>query len=1427
MDEDASLTYIPDSEADEDEDYIWWPDRCLGDWIGPIRDLSRHFQTEEASVRRWDENAVHERREIVTQRLRSFRKRTAIQKNPYSLDRIRHKQLLMGFEIPVASLSSRGRFREDSSNLRSQPDASIQDSESRVVTNNEELSEGENVEEIESPYDLDQDHLAEQFEPSQAATEHDDNEDLYYRGRHISIQSGFQGILPKVAWKKALTDSTQPSIKLKKRERKEGKGVAKRKSAKGRLLHDVMLPGDLFIADDKISIEDEAPQQIYNSGSDFKIMEYQSISDNLNARYENAYAFDSLSDREELSDFSSTPFTFPFDVNYEREKGLAEPDSYEDSFVLDAEINELSKASITSKKSNGNSIDAMLSANRNRTKRTISETTLHLDHGTTNRGSASAATAIKTRRNTVRYKRGNRDHLRSAVVKKSVGKSKLGPKRVNGNFIKLGGDINEERTPQFQTVQQEDDSMSETLRHNRRSIASLSGFVTSLASSKLTAFETAVEKEGERFAIIKKPGRRQGTLATENNLFFGDDGKSHQIIKCPLEPHISGFMGKLADTVDFTLSGQPFKLSKFDSNIAATLKAMFNHIIEKGSSDIEIFLMNESTVKILVQLDNPGLWVIIDDFHKNFRSKANSLRGRAKPIHFYQIVLCQVMLLEVRRYSSTSQILAREITRKVLDHIVSFFKLLSKCSDMDLNNEVLEKSYDMLSNVAKNINQNSELWDKLALCSFPPRIATIVATHFTTDKACWPVAELEQTFTSAKEWLGFVHYCVTCCQWKVDSVLIQIFYNFFKARKFRNFEEDVETDAKLPIYGTPAWRTPSETVFNVFLDMIGSCNLSIVQIERVTPLGQIISLNDLGLLANRINLLLVLATQASSNFEPKFEDLCQPYFKPEGVLHAVPVQFLDLILTGFYSLLQINAYKGLVTKARVISMAFHHVSKLKGLSGNRVWPDFLQRIYLTTNKLGKSTPFVLKALYPALMFMVKRKDRSDSIPLLRLFEKNLSVLDPAWVITHLHQVFANLASEDDFLFRFYFTTTKFLASEKVITWWSVLNYSSFGSLRDYRVLFCTKIIENCDESSFFQIRHKLLQTAIDLLLQRADLHFIRFLKALSRKDNEFKMTTSLTFTSGQFEIITRTLKAFKKVKDRSFVESFIHNLKEEFLVRPHKKSLIMDITKFLNSEFVDSVRSNLDFIFLKSQFNISDVETQKSIFREVLFCQKNDTERALFIEEEFLKIGVRILSLQPFIDKLRSSIGTGLYSNDYIFLARLLEANVLAGNGVITELQWFVLLNLIQLLNEILELNFCQVTSTDFKGLYGLHVTLCQVFYGPRFISNGSPTECKFCKELCLFLTRNLTITSGFSEHSELLTLCDEFLRDPINTSQKQSTNELRYPIEKLLQAYGPSTHSELQMQDDLLDLRADIDVSLTKLSKVVTSEAVEQNLIC
>lgn len=239
-------------------------------------------------------------------------------------------------------------------------------------------------------------------------------------------------------------------------------------------------------------------------------------------------------------------------------------------------------------------------------------------------------------------------------------------------------------------------------KRKKKKVPAYPSLPTNVESRRKLIFNTVVEVPTNRYAFAKS---NLGNINNINHPIELEEENINQefgpimivldsiLLKKPFEP---------PNLIKIELPGKIYSLSKLNpADIGSSLRDMFRVIIDRGIIDTELVRFNESLVTFLMHLDMPELFDSIGEFHREFRSKVNSLRKKAKPIHFLQIATCQLMFLEISKYNKISTAVKLEMDAKIVDHIVSFFKLLSVCYDSVTKHpmQYLYTSYYILSSI--------------------------------------------------------------------------------------------------------------------------------------------------------------------------------------------------------------------------------------------------------------------------------------------------------------------------------------------------------------------------------------------------------------------------------------------------------------------------------------------------------------------------------------------------------------------------------------------------------------------------------------------------------------------------------------------------------------------------------------------------------
>lgn len=1452
---------IPDSEAEEDEVILWRPsnreetdtkieletssspEHIIEDHLYPSLLFTGAVTTDSGL--------------LATDRYkRMLRKRKAIQKMPYSLDRIKHRQLLQGYDVTNFDLVS------NDVTLPTKPathPAEEKNSEARVMstTNNDDLEwrdgmiENDSYENEKVTEDED-DNLILNCQKSRHRIIHTDEDNdeegsddkepldsqMMFRGRMVNIKTGYRGILPRIAWEKSLKSSTNGSAKRKRDFREERKGIAKRKKIPHQHLQDDELLNELIVPDDQVEEEVSFSDGPYDQQGTASDNDLGVVGDYFEEKYSKSYHFDNLSDEEILSqptddfmsDFNANetiqkfqrydtgPGKYPTDLDGNSDGELS---NYNDLHIIaENNFSDRSLSDDGAEECNQFSIDAMLykanRVSRNENKgpknmRNSSGPTKEVDTGRKEHGKRRKSAGRSTTSRTRKPLQNN-----TAPTYRMMGDNKLCFQDLDqseaANIITVSESAGAVLAGNEENFDNRQGSKKGKKRRKNKKILqyfqTIPNDTTSELVRKVNTFTTVVEGTSNQFALTKRKSKL--TPALENgkadlNNSGNNELSSSEVFKSTL----FGSTFNPPDIVPILLSNNQYILSRLSSDIKEKLREIFNHVVNIGATDSELLKLSRSITEFLFLLNQPAVYEIIDEFHRNFRSKVNTLRERAKPIHFYQIAICQVMFLEVSRYTNVAVSTSIEMEKKIVDHIASFFKLLSRCyaTVIEGNIDLLVESYNIVSLIVQSLGGTKTVWELLSTNTFPPKIALVLTNLFPTTEEHWNITKPDQTYQSALQWTKFVRDCTRLCHWEITSEVLLKFYDFFKKRKFQDFEEEERQNKGIYPIISLEFEIPNTTVFNGFLRTLNSSKLSPATLERITPLGNIANLRSLSLLANRINLIITLAIHAPNNYEKRFNELVAPYFVEDSTI-SIPKLAFKCILEGITSILEVNASKNLLSKGKSITLVWKALKKMNDASLNDIWDNFITNLSSIFRNLDRSKPVLLRTLYPILHSMLKEKHKmSNLFSMLEIYTQNLQILGTNWVQSHLFQVLAAPANKSVKVLDFYCTVLKYLADENAVTWWSIFNYNNFDGNETIKLFYYYKLVQFCDPSTFLQIKNTMFTTAIDNLLKRSDSLYQKFLIELSNKDYRF----NINFTDGTFvtqlQIIKRTISALHKASYHDLIRKFIANTKTSFLLEPNRRDFYVNVVKFLNSNFVDQIKGSHDFLYLKNEFGISNAETEKSAFRELLASHKDQLEKAAFVENEILQTYIHGLKPADLLEKLESSFGTNVYENDFKLFTELVRANTLANSIHKSDIQWIALNDFINLINTTLSKRYYQTTPNEFFELCKLHKFLCQNYRAKQCLETPRAIMLQYYIKICDFQINMLHMSSGFFENGLLKRFTKDFLSNTSAVTEPLDSGPLITTVKNLLDDANSKIHldSHTYGETELLlpDLRA------------------------
>ncbi|AEY98180.1 FAFR496Wp [Eremothecium gossypii FDAG1] len=800
--------------------------------------------------------------------------------------------------------------------------------------------------------------------------------------------------------------------------------------------------------------------------------------------------------------------------------------------------------------------------------------------------------------------------------------------------------------------------------------------------------------------------------------------------------------------VEVRVSDRCYSVSTLAGDLKRALEGVFQHIVDLGATPEELITISRQLSEFLCFLDRVEVYAVVRDFLQNFRAKVGQLLDRAKPIHFYQIAVCQFWVLEMSKYSSVTAATRLEMENGILDEILVFFSLLSQSywslPKVDLH--LLSESYKVLSCIVSHLGRLPALWQRLASQSFDPHIAEILVEYFPSRTATWSIVKADNTFASAEKWFMFINRCMASPRdWVVDETLLLQLYDYFKTRKFMDFEEESQ-EKEYPIVCIRALEE-RKTLFNAFLQMLHSADLSPVTIERMTPLGNLKTLSSAALLANRLNLLMVLASKAKRSYEKRFEELLGPFFEHRSS-HLSP-SFLSIMLNGQYAMVRISLQKKVELKGKSVLLLWNLI---KDQTSNRTlleWEIFLNNLNNLSVEQHELPIDMLKNMAPIMHNMLTTGSQFKLLHrLVRLYIKSLSCLSPEWIQNHLFRLLATPARKDETLLDSYCLVIKHLAEHNVITWWSVINYNMFEAEDSIMLLYYTKICKYSDAIFFEEAKKFLYGKSLDFLLKGTSVKLQYLLISLSQRDPIFQIDFGGQVELSQLQTVKKVIRAFGKASYADLIVEFTRKIRDAYLSFPCKRDFYYHTLNFLNNNYVDVVKNTHEFTYLKSEFSISDEETEKSAFREHLSSLPDDNSRCAFIEQKLMQGLAHGTCLEGFITKLKSSLEVSVFDNAEKSFVDMIRCHPLQPPVHILHIHSVYVL--LKVLNEYLDIRCGLVTPDSFYELMSLflHVTHTKTISVRE--DNKPNFELLMEVEILKFQRTMVALSQGFSEGRDL-----------------------------------------------------------------------------
>lgn len=1256
----------------------------------------------------------------------SLRKRTAIQRMPYSLERIRHRQLLEGFDvtsfnsvmndIPLTEYESRKANRI----LAVNQDGEVADGEDQEDSSYNNVT---NDVVIEDDYDTTgtAKNLDDQFNSS--ASDSDSSEEMIVRGRKINIRTGYRGIMPRMAWEKEISKKEERKKKKRKKilPKIAPKGLAVKKKSSNNY-QDNELINDIIVADNGISEIDNSAH-IYRS----QILEndLQKELQDLDAYYTEKYNHDYVSDYDIDSDLGLSPIAIDIPEFHDSYKSFTASPKSEDSGHRSLEF-----------------IDSIDVGNDEAIEETNIEKLYpsarmhsYTEHKSENKRGIHSNNRMKTKprsktnkENTIKQR-----STRPFLVRRSNYSNKNNVIPISDNGIR-------------NTVAKMGKHNTPKKKLRKRTVRLVPK--QTLSTNSIT-FNTVVEKEGTRYAMLNQKSSHKlvdQNIGAEHNkqMVLSEEFKVLDVLNDNIQ-HIP------PASIMLNLGSTNYRISRLDvNNIVSTLGNVFSFVVDQGVTDSELLNINKLISEFLIHLDVPAIYPVIQKFHKEFRSKVSSYREKSKPIHFLQIAACQLFFLEIARYNNVSSTKRKEIEESILNHIVSFFKLLSLCyeSVSKFEKNYLYESYNMLACIIDILKKKDKLWTLLETEQFPPHLSQIICNIFPRKIEMWDILLLENSFVGVTNALSWVKYCLRFCGWSISEALILKFNQLFRKRRFSDFWEESTLSQQNRVLKTCESSIPGNTVFNQYLALLQVSSTTDSLLEKVSPISNLSVEDSLSVVINRFNLLLVLSHKSRINMEQQLNSLLVTLSsksflskKDSSALSKIGISSVN----AMFALLNNNHAKGLSFKGKGIICIYN-----MGLVKEHIWQKFIKKMNDNIDLVSMPNyNSIIKQLFKCFTLTAENDNSFIGDSLLQLLLRLLPQLDDTWIKTHLFANVKSRAQSSFFYTKCYYNIGRYLIEKSILNWWSFVTYNGLIDGSDEQFYFYLIVTEKNDDKSFNTVKQYLISNCFKQLRISNSGYFKKvFYKLLERVCGlklHYPKIRDILNSPASIRRITKVLKSL------SYNEAIIEFIK---FVSSNCEGIemekIQEIIEFFNNNYGgDLLKDSQEFIMLKSKFLTNDEQTDiaefKAAFSKTLTLQNQIKllDTSFLFSKSFELMEMRILLLLdqvPSILKiLYKIISAHIYLTDENTSANVIKIIIAA--------------YYLRYITQHLKSHFGLCSKEDFLQLCKLFKLICEKNAKIGNMPNKGIYFCE-CIEFQLIM---LQIAEGFSEYTQLRKMSDRF----------------------------------------------------------------------
>lgn len=1329
---------------------------------------------------------------------RSLRKRTAIQRMPYSLERIKHRQLLEGYDVSSFDTVSNhvdtsALEKRNKSDTTLAPTKNTMPQNSNIMNYEDELFDyNMEIPSEDSDFSFEEDNhdigvrnqndehndditlLSSSIVPETKNTSDTDSDDILFRGKRLKVKTGYRGILPKMVWERQFSSVGIKSRPVKRKPKlQDRKGVALKKKTKTTTTQDNSLLNEL-ISDDNAS-DDSDEFDIYHQAQNTEVQDTPALAE-LDKYYHEKY------DNNYLSDTSFTKVT---DNSTLAKGNKTEPYQRSSLSDIDNELiyvdsDENTNSDILEDNSGG--FDPLLSSIRRSGLSKISNYERHF-HREDNQ-------PLNRKKKVTNYKKPN-------SIKRMSIKSYRHPRIRASNIKNVSKNIPYPTDPLSTHNAKHNKNVNEIEKEEKKRERKKNHYSSNRNS---TTYNTVVEALSRKF----------GSTSHKNSTLTREQDISNDFTIIPESPTLDildVFFKKTSltppDTVSITLNNEIYILSRFNTNeFEDIVRKILNRIISEGCSEEELFDIFKKITNILWRLNIPSICAIIEDFHFTFREKLNSLRQNAKPIHFYILAVCQLMLLEVSKYSNVALVNKEKIGKMILNHIASFFSILSVCYDKinKGNTDVLNQSYDILATIIDELNEKEELWNILNEKSFIPDVVRLLCNIFPTRKPQWEVIKFEGNFTDIRKTLSLIHYCYFRLKWEVPNSVILKLHEVFKIRRFCDFKEEKSLSQRNKARTNPDTIYSCKTTFNGYLLLLSYMEISNSLLEKLTPISRIISEDTSSALVNRFNLLILLAYKSKLNYENRFElilnQLGELNFTTTNISEADNKQVCQAVLNTIIFFLRNNCQKQIPMKCNVVSMAYMNIIRTSPIK-SQLWSIFLIKSRQVVSNYKNIWPRFNKALYKCFVaFNDEIDDRHMFSLYLDIYMDNLRATSSKWLQANLFPFLKRKSEVSIEYVDYYCQIGEYLIKNGDLSWWQLLTFNKFDdSDEDTRYYFNSKIIDLCDPISFSNIEidfYTLIVTKIETSIDNEK--FWQFCVKLLQKTTKIKNDNVITMIMRERNMINyvpfwkRLFKNLGDLKFKDLIKTLMDKISNLYGNGKIDHSCMRAIMVYLDSNFFEDLQDIRCFNYLREVFNISNKEMENNEFKKTIGQLPSIMDQILHIEHAII-----VADYDEVIErKLLSLFLSG--STNHVNVYKIIVMAIMSTGGqhhdnISMELFKMKLQMCNFLLGIMIKANlskFYQLNKDEYFESIQLVQFICLSYRFDEVATMKSKIYSKFMNTCASFILQLFNISIGYDE-SYIISKYLEYNASCMGVikSKRIVSEELVTKIEKLLDENG------------------------------------------